>query len=114
MRSWLSIILVCIALSNQLFTGRTIASGKDLVCHQFPQAGHRVNIVDLHPSDTLYLALSELNKLQMVLMEPGVCINNDLAGEGGPWFRARLFIIEGKTESFSNRDVIIIEAGKFK
>ena len=83
-------------------------------CLQSPMSGHPVEIVDLHPSDKQYVMLKEIQQLGLILMEPGICLNDMVNGNDGPWFRARVFINKGKSAAFSHRGVIKLEAGKFK
>ena len=89
-------------------------SASEPKCLQHPLPGHPVDIIDLHPSDKQYVMLKDIKQLRLILMEPGVCVNEMIVSKDGPWFRSRVFILQGKSDSFSHRDVITIEAGKFK
>jgi len=79
-----------------------------------PLAGHPVELLELHPSDKLYPFLEELQKLKLILLEPGIIINQQIPAADGVWYYARVFNIRGKTESFSQRKVLTISTGRFR
>ena len=83
-------------------------------CMQRPIPGHLVEVIDLHPSDNHFVKLKEVQQLVLILMEPGICLNESINGKNGPWFRARVFIQKSGSATFSHRGVINLEAGKFK
>ena len=83
-------------------------------CLQRPIPGHAVEVIDLHPTDNHFVKLKEVQQLQLILMEPGICLNESKNGKNGPWFRARVFIHKSGSATFSHRGVIKLEAGKFK
>jgi hypothetical protein len=83
-------------------------------CLQRPIPGHLVEVIDLHPADNHFVKLKEVQQLQLILMEPGICLNQSIKGKNGPWFRARVFIHKSGSATFLRRGVIKLEAGKFK
>jgi len=107
--------LACIAgLSVALILARNSLLYATPECLLHPEPGHQVDIVDIHPSDKQFFMLKELKTVKMILMTPGACINHKLIDNDGPWYRARLFILQTNSKSFSRRGVISIEAGKLK
>lgn len=111
LRSWYQVIVLFCLISGIAFGTAFSQQGKCDPYRQFPKPGHPVALVDLHPTDRQFPFLSELGRLKLILMEPGIC-EVKMAEEG--WFQGRVFVFRTRSENFQHGDIIEIEAGKFK
>jgi len=82
---------------------------------KFPLAGHPVIITAIHPDDKYASFLSELSAFSLILMEPGIQLNQEYSGVNNQnWYQAKIFLLKGKSKKFKRRQVIHIKMGRFE
>ncbi len=78
---------------------------------RYPIPGHPVEIIELHTTDKSFQFLSELSRLKLILLEPGIC-EVEMTEKG--WFRGQVFVFKSRSANFTHGDIVLIEAGRFR
>ncbi|MBT4287940.1 MAG: hypothetical protein HOD92_11430 [Deltaproteobacteria bacterium] len=82
---------------------------------RFPLAGHPVSITAIHPDDKYASFLNELSAFSLILMEPGIQLNQEYSRVNNEkWYQAKIFLLKGKSKKFSRRQIIHIKMGRFE